>query len=497
MEEELPPEPQLIESMRAVGYSIETALADIVDNSIAAGARQISIEFLGLPKPRVSILDDGHGMTKDALRTAMRLAGKSPNSQRSADDLGRFGLGLKTASFSQAKRLSVISLRQNAEPHVAVWDLDLIEKESRWLLQWPNVHDFDYPQLNHLLEQGHGTLVVWDELDQVTNSLTNFDGELRSQAHRVEDHLGLVFHRFLEGNSSSKVSISLNRNKIEPIDPFFTKLQGTQQRPTTSVELKNGTVTITPFILPHISKLSKSDARNLEATKRRFKDSQGFYVYRGQRLISYGSWFRISPKTELAKMARVRVDTPNSLDKDWKLGIMKSSVEPPPELRKVLSNLVPNIVGDSRKVVLRKGSKLNSNSNPSWQFREIGTRLFSLEINRDHPILSVFTGSLNKQQLATLELLLYQLETGLPAGELVSRLSQDQAVDSKELSVEELLATAKQLMVELSPVFASKEQTLEAISKLEPFASDPFAKERLDSWQEQLLERGVSDKQGI
>lgn len=493
MDEELPPEPQLIESMRAVGYSIETALADIVDNSIAARARNVQIDFVGLPKPVITILDDGDGMTRDELRTAMKLAGRSPTQDRESGDLGRFGLGLKTASFSQAKKLTVVSLRQNGELHAAVWDLDRIEKESRWLLTWLDVEAVQLPQTKHLLEQGHGTLVVWEELDQVTSSSITFDSELRSQAARAEDHLGLVFHRFIDGQGVSKVSIFLNGNKLESIDPFFTKLQATQQRPTTSVELKNGTVTVTPFILPHISKLSKADAKVLESTKKRLKDSQGFYVYRAKRLISFGTWFRISPKTELAKMARVRVDTPNSLDKDWKLGIMKSSVEPPAELRKVLSNLVPNIVGDSRKVVLRKGSKVISNATAAWQFREIGSRLFALEINREHPLLASLSGSLTREQLPTLELLINQLEIGLPTADLVNRLSLDQAVDVKESTTEELKNIAAGLMKVLSGGFATRDQALAAIYKLEPFASDPFAKEQLDSWSVQLIKEEKND----
>lgn len=484
--EELPPEPQLVESMRSVGYSVETALADIVDNSISANATNVTLRFEGQPQPRVLVLDDGDGMTKDELRTAMKLAGKSPNSARKKHDLGRFGLGLKTASFSQAKRLTVISKTIDSDLSAACWDLDVIEQQNKWLLDWLDPSSIDSALVALLKEQNSGTLVVWEKLDQVSSSPSAFDAELRDQALRVRDHLGLVFHRFIDGPPGGRVSFTLNENAVEAIDPFFSRFQATQQKPTTEVELAGGTIVVTPFILPHVSQLSKSDAKALESLRNRFKDSQGFYVYRGKRLISHGSWFRLSPKTELAKMARVRVDTPNSLDKDWKLGIMKSSVEPPPELRRILANLVPNIIGDSRRVVLRRGAKAHSSSSPTWQFREIGPRLFALELNREHPLLASLVEMLSKDQVATLELLIEQIEAGIPSGELVSRLSSDQALGQEDLDMKDLDTTTAQLFERLRPRYGSVEEVIKIISNLEPYATNPIAQEKLRVWTEEV-----------
>ncbi len=492
LSEELPPEPQLVESMRAVGYSIETAVADIVDNSIAANSTQVTLLFEGQPKPRIELLDDGDGMTRDQLRTAMKLAGKSPSTTRSKTDLGRFGLGLKTASFSQAKKLTVVSKGPDGNLNAACWDLDVIEKQNKWLLQWVDPDDLECPLLVNLKLQDTGTLVIWEKLDQVSSNQSGFDSELREQALRVTDHLGLVFHRFIEAPAGGKVTFTLNGNKVLPIDPFFSRFQATQQKPTTEVALAGGTIKVTPFILPHISQLSKSDAKALDSLRKRFKDSQGFYVYRGKRLISYGSWFRLSPKTELAKMARVRVDTPNSLDRDWKLGIMKSSVEPPPELRKVLANLVPNIVGDSKRVVLRRGAKASTSGTPTWQFREIGPRLFSLEINREHPLLQALTEDFSKEQTRTLDLVISNLESGFPSGELVSRLSSDQAIGAAELDEEALLEMTKQLYLRLRPRFGSVSSVLTAMLQLEPYSTNTIARERLQAWAEEL-EKEVSD----
>ena len=486
LEEELPPEPQLVESMRSVGYSVETAIADIVDNSIAANAAHISLQFEGQPKPRITVLDDGDGMTKDELRTAMKLAGKSPSSSRTKTDLGRFGLGLKTASFSQAKRLTVISKTIDGQMSAACWDLDLIEEQNKWLLQWVDCSQLDPDLLESLTRQRSGTLVMWEKLDQVSNSHSAFDSELRDYALRVGDHLGLVFHRFIDGPPGGRVVFTLNGNTVKAIDPFFSKFQATQQKPTTDVELSRGTIAVTPFILPHVSQLSKSDAKIFESLRSRFKESQGFYVYRGRRLITHGSWFRLNPKTELSKMARVMVDTPNSLDKDWRLGIMKSSVEPPAELRRVLANLVPNIVGDSRRVVLRRGAKASSSSTPTWQFREIGPRLFALEVNRDHPLLATLVEGLSKEQVLTLELLIDQIEAGIPSGELVNRLSSDQAIGQDDLDEKALEATTAQLFERLRTRYDTVREVFEIISCMEPYSTNPIALEKLRAWTKEV-----------
>jgi hypothetical protein len=185
-------------------------------------------------------------------------------------------------------------------------------------------------------------------------------------------------------------------------------------------------------------------------------------------------------------MARVRVDTPNSLDKDWKLGIMKSSVEPPPELRKILANLVPNIVGDSKRVVLRRGAKVAASGTPAWQFREIGPNLFALEVNRDHPLLQALTEVLSKDQIATLDLFISQLEAGVPSEELVSRLSSDQAPGTNDLNEESLKDMARLLYSRLRSRYGSASEALETINNLEPFSTNPFARELLLAWSDQL-----------
>ena len=125
----------LIESLRAVGYSLPTAIADIIDNSIAAKAKNIWLDFYwdGCDS-RISILDDGVGMEEDVLSNAMRPGSQSPTDTRDPSDLGRFGLGLKTASFSQSRILSVVSKTSKGEKSRRCWDLNFVSKHNEWRL---------------------------------------------------------------------------------------------------------------------------------------------------------------------------------------------------------------------------------------------------------------------------------------------------------------------------------------------------------------------------
>lgn len=132
---DMPPfAPVLMESTRAMGYSLEAAVADIVDNSIAAKADTVKIQFSPYTAvPFVSILDNGCGMTKSEINDAMRYGSQSSLNERESSDLGRFGLGLKTASLSQCRCLTVIS-KQDRKVEARRWDLDEIYKKGSWAL---------------------------------------------------------------------------------------------------------------------------------------------------------------------------------------------------------------------------------------------------------------------------------------------------------------------------------------------------------------------------
>ncbi|MGV3589869.1 MAG: ATP-binding protein [Adhaeribacter sp.] len=202
-----------IESLRDIGYSTEVAVADLIDNSITANSSNIQIYTVAKPTMIFCLLDNGTGMSQKELVEAMRLASKNPNNSREKNDLGRFGLGLKTSSFSQCKKLTVIS-KKNGKIVSRQWDLTYISIKNKWLLISP-VDISHLPLFSELKNKESGTLIVWENIDRVNSE--NFSGMI----DRLRKHLSLVFHKFLEGTVPfKKLKISINNNPIEPFNPF-------------------------------------------------------------------------------------------------------------------------------------------------------------------------------------------------------------------------------------------------------------------------------------
>ena len=261
---DLPPNPSsLMESMRDIGYSMGSALADLIDNSITAGPFNIRIlANTHGENPRVAILDDGSGMIYETLLEAMRFGTHSPLMERSPSDFGRFGLGLKTASLSQCRLMTVVS-RRNGETSAARWDLDYVTDTNNWAVQI--LDDFELvPWFEELGE--HGTLVVWEKLGtQRGGSSQDLSGEdLVRQLDEARQHLELTFHRFLGSDITARhFDLSLNDAKLRPFDPFSANHYATQVSPQERVRLDGHEVVIQPYTLPHHSKVSPAEWERL------------------------------------------------------------------------------------------------------------------------------------------------------------------------------------------------------------------------------------------
>ena len=359
-DEDVIPDPQLMESMRAVGYTLETAVADIIDNSITAGGDQVDVWFTAIPEPRIAIVDNGTGMDQETLLEAMKLAGRPPSYQRQPQDLGRFGLGLKTASLSQARSLTVVT-KQGQTLRAVRWNLDRLAETRRWSLQVLNDTEIRaLPWIENLDPHESGTLVLWEKLDQLHTAPELVESQLDELMMRVRDHLGLVFHRFTGSTMpplTKPLALRINGAAVPRVDPFLTHHRGTREGPQEHINVGDARVTVQPYTLPYISKLSAADRRVAQVADT-LRESQGFYIYRAGRLVLWGTWFRIIPRDELGKLARVQVDMPNTLDHLWALDIKKSSASPPPEVRRRLAQIADRIVGPSRRVHEYRGRRL-------------------------------------------------------------------------------------------------------------------------------------------
>lgn len=424
-EHPLPPSAaSLSASMRDLGYSLETAVADLIDNSISAGAREIKI-FCDLygDTPILCIIDDGCGMVEDDLITAMRHGTANPKLPREATDLGRFGLGLKTASFSQCRSLTVMSSQDGAICG-AEWNLDLIDNRDDWLLSiLDEVEIRALPYVDHLPLTG--TIVLWRELDRIFEDETGHrrDEIVNEKLDVLERHLSLVFHRFLGGEMKGrKISIFVNGHPVEEFDPFCRKNSATQLLPEEVVHVGGAVVTMQPYILPHHSRLSPSEYQFYQ-NRSDFISNQGAYIYRGGRLMAWGDWFRLVPKGEATKLARVRIDFPNLLDESWTIDIKKSRARPPHAVRERLRQVIARITDRSTTVHRGRGQKLFQEVEaPLWErYAENGGIRF--EVNREHPLVLSLRGKLNDADQRQLLMLVESIGHALPVEMIYSDYS--------------------------------------------------------------------------
>ena len=469
----LPPSASdLLESMRALGYSFEAALADLIDNSLFANAHRVEVHFSPYESPYVAILDDGWGMTPEETTAAMRHGSRDPRLARDARDLGRFGLGLKTASLSQCRRLTVVSLRQGVLS-ARRWDLDHVARRQDWmLLQLTDAEVNKLPLVDELRAQGHGTVVLWQEFDRLAAGERSLEQALGSRMDLARDHLSLVFHRFLNPPlGTPPVAMSINRNPLGSVDPFLMVHKATQALPTEDFVVENERVTVAPFILPHVSKLSVTDLQ-LAGGEEGLRRNQGFYIYRNRRLISWGSWFRLVRQEELTKLARVQVDISNRLDHLWQLDIKKSTTYPPASLREGLKQIISRITEGSRRVYTYRGRKASDTITHIWDRTEVRDGI-SYTINRKHLLVAAVEGNIGDDELPLFTALLRTLEQTLPFDALYADLASERRPATEEPGDDRqiLLTLAQRLLAILGGRDTDEgKRFLAALPSIEPFS---------------------------
>ncbi|ANE45253.1 ATP-binding protein [Paenibacillus swuensis] len=469
--------PVLMESTRSIGYSIETAIADIIDNSIAAKATNIDIAFFPI-NPYISILDDGHGMDQDSLINAMRYGSKNPTATRGTKDLGRFGLGLKTAALSQCKKLTVVT-KVGSSLLGAQWDLDLVINTGEWSLKLLDLDDVsELPQVSQLMLLKAGTLVIMQDLDRLILGEKNIELSMGKYMDTVRNHLSLVFHRYISGEKGlKKIKISINNLKVEANDPFLVE-KSNQIMEEEVINIEGKKVTVSPFILPHISNLTQLELEQLGG-KDGLRKKQGFYIYRNKRLLVSGTWFNMMRQDEMSKLARVRVDIPNSLDYLWTLDIKKSMAIPPEVVKKNLSIVIERLADRSKRTWTYRGKKETNDSNIHMWNRIItrGKGVF-YEINRDHLLFDGLE-NLNKSEKQSLNHLIRQIETNLPLNQLYVDLTNDEQITNTENIMDaEILKMLKHILSGCKDK-REKNEMLGRLSISDPFNQHPEVIKRL------------------
>lgn len=471
----VPDASNLIESQRSIGYTFETAVADIIDNSISASADNIKIYFDNEER-YLYILDDGIGMSKETLIQAMKYGSKSIEEKRSRQDLGRFGLGLKMASFSQSRKLTVLSIKDN-EVSGAIWDLDVIKANNKWSLQLLDSKEIkSIKGFQEINKQESGTLVIWEKFDKLEKN-ANFLKNFEEAIERTEDHLSLVFHRYLQDN---KLQISFNHRLIEPIDPFFTSNKATQPKASDVIMEKNrnAIIEVKPYIIPYQKKLSQKEKHLLKKFDQNFLNP-GLYIYRNKRLIAWGKWFRLVRSSELANLAKIQIDIPNTLDDLWEIDVKKSQLNIPISLRKQLRTIIKKSIGESEKVYQYRGTKRNKD-NLSYVFDRIEkeNKVF-YRINRNNPLLEQLENNISDTENRLLALFLKQIEDYLPIESIQYDMASKRVIDKIDSS-DDLIFEEIMLLLNNQTTIESKKNLLESLKYSEVYSHKKSLLERIE-----------------
>jgi hypothetical protein len=407
----------VIQALRSIGYSVNTAIADLVDNCIDANASNIEIMFDYLDgNGIIQIIDDGIGMDELGIQQAMNIGSKDPRNVRGSQELGRFGMGLKTASFSLGRRLSVLS-KQGDRIVERCWDLDYVSETNEWYLFKKIPVDLQKYMSNFIGETG--TIIIIDKLDRFMRAGTDQPILLKSfleKAKRIQTHLSFVFHSFLE---SKKFNLKINGNEIEPWNPFLIDNDYTIKLRKQRLKQDNINVEVSSYVLPHVSHFNQLEYKEAGGI-RGWRDQQGFYIYRENRLLYFGDWLGMFPKDSSSQLARIRIDLTNEADELWQVDVKKSTVTPPEGPIAVRLNAIAKQVRAQSKEIFYFRTQnsgmhpsIKGNVNPWVQSGQDEGPQFIL--NRSHPFLTEVLESINDDKARILNMYLKLVQLGSPA----------------------------------------------------------------------------------
>lgn len=470
----MPYAPILVESTRSIGYSFDAAVADIIDNSISASATEVRICFSSRDPQWLCIEDNGWGMTPVELENAMQYGSQSSTDVRRKDDLGRFGLGLKMASLSQCRKVTVMT-KKDGVTCAACWDLDYIIQQKNWSLQFYSEEELeDMPRYLYLKLKDSGTVVTWERFDRLKQGASQITKAFDEKIELTRKHISLVFHRFLnDENPKSRIMMYFNSEVVKGIDPFLTKHPATQPPSEQVLRIASEEIRVKPYVLPYISKMSKQDIAAIGG-KEELRQQQGFYIYRNKRLIIWGTWFRLIKHNELGKLARVRVDIPNSLDSIWEIDIKKSRASLPHFIKKNLVDIVENTVGRSERVYKYRGRNVQTD-NLVHVWNPIDDRgRFQYQINRELPVIKILEANLTEGEEAILDAFIKMLEDAFPYSDVYYRMAKSEAnVTEGALDTSDVYSMAEQMVHQVEEMGLDVNAFLKTMDRMDFFVKYP------------------------
>jgi len=464
----------LINSMRAIGYDFSSAIADLIDNSISAKAKSIDLYFpIAKNTYFLQIYDDGLGMDREELIEAMRF-GTVKNVSRHVDDLGRFGLGLKTASISQCRKFTVVS-KKNNNICGFYWDLDEISNEEWRLFDLDSNTISKIANVNNYIDKKSFTLVLWEKIDSLDSEINLYNDELKvflSKIQEAKNHLSLVFHRYIQDG----LVIRFNEDKLQPKDPFLSNHKKTLIKPIQSINTKtkdnkNELISFQVYVLPFHKDLSVEDY-DLIGGKEKIQE-QGFYVYRNKRLMDYGNWFKMQTRNGLFENARIKVDIPNTLDDLWAIDIKKQRAIIPGSVMNQLRKEIFGATETAKQINLYKGSK-QIEENSIWNKKvDDRNKSVSYYVNIESIQLKHLISLLGDKEKSNLIEILKLIEISLPYQDIYNSVaSKTEINNANEESINVIYTNAIKLLLELKKTI--NKPTVELINLIcswEPFSN--------------------------
>lgn len=466
----------LMNSLRAIGYSFKAALADVIDNSISANASEVNVYSPYCDddeSPSVAILDNGDGMNDGELFNAMKYG--SDIDEYGLNDLGRFGVGLKSASLSQCKVLTVAS-KTNEGIVAYKWDVDEVMNSKIWAcLKLESNEIKNIPYIDKLNELEKGTLVVWENFDTIYKKSEGQVGRyFIDEMDEAISHLELVFHRFLNDKS---LKIFVNNGALIGLDPFLENNPKTDTKKPSELKYQESIIKVQTYILPHQNDLTKEDIDKLGGNDN-LRNGQGFYVYRNKRLIIYGTWFRLSSNTvstELYKYGRIKVDIPNTLDDLWEIDIKKQNAVIPKVVLNQLKNEVTSVcVKSKRKTEKRNKLSLEKDDKKIWNKSLDSNDRERFYVNVESDFIKEYLYDFDDKDKVKIVRLLEVISSTIPKNDIYNSICNRN--DSKELDEETIDTIIKlgisQVKETQSRIRKSMKECFDRVCLFEPFNDD-------------------------
>lgn len=320
-------------SLRMMGYDTVASVSDLVDNCIDAGATRVSVEVRQAGKGGkdsgdtgivIDVQDNGIGMDGDTLNQALRLGSETSHENT---DLGKYGMGLVTASLGMARSIYVLTRKDKAQAYEAVLDIDDVAKHNKFLIALQPVADSR--KVLSILKD-HGTLVRVSKIDRIDDvNVARFAATLRTK-------FAQTYRTFLNAG----LKLAVNNRLVEPFDPLMRDHPQTKVLLDQDLSVDGHTIHVTAVDLPDLGFAGNQGAGI-------FPHTSGVYVVRNGRQIMAAQRFGLYQQHHSYSGFRAELSFGKDADALFHVDVMKQKVQPTGKLLAKLSEALGDAIAEA------------------------------------------------------------------------------------------------------------------------------------------------------